>query len=55
MKLKEFFIIKKNYKYSATELENMIPFEYDILLLLIQEDIKKELEKENLRRQRRNG
>jgi hypothetical protein len=47
------FQITKKYHISYSELENMTPFEYEILTLYIQEDIKKEMEMaEKLKQQR---
>jgi hypothetical protein len=39
------------HKYSLTELENMIPWERDIYITLLQDYI----EKENLKRQQKEG
>tara|TARA_B100000378_G_scaffold149577_1_gene120770 strand:- start:3277 stop:3420 length:144 start_codon:yes stop_codon:yes gene_type:complete len=39
------------HKYSLTELENMIPWERDIYITLLQDHI----EKENLKRQQEEG
>ena len=41
----------QHHKYSLTELENMIPWEKDIYLILLQEYI----EEENLKAQQRNS
>ena len=45
----------QHHKYSLTELENMMPWEREIYLGLLSEDIKKEnekIEKENQRAKR---
>ncbi len=41
----------QHHKYSLTELENMIPWEKDIYLILLQEYI----EEENLKAQQQSG
>lgn len=41
------FMMIHHFGYSLTEIENMLPFEYDIYLLLLQEQLKKEEEARN--------
>ena len=43
-KSKEMFLIHKYYKYNIDELYSMLPFEYEMLLAFIQEDVQKEQE-----------
>jgi hypothetical protein len=38
------FLITKKYNISYADLNNMVPFEYEILTFYIREDIKKEIE-----------
>ena len=45
------FALMQHHKYSLTELENMIPWERDIYLTLLQQYI----EEENLKQQQENG
>ena len=45
------FALMQHHKYSLTELENMIPWERDIYLTLIQQYI----EEERLKQQQENG
>ena len=45
------FALMQHHKYSLTELENMIPWERDIYLTLLQQDI----EEERLKQQQENG
>jgi|TARA_B100001540_G_C15621631_1_gene557877 hypothetical protein len=45
------FALMQHHKYSLTELENMIPWEKDIYLILLQEYI----EEENLKAQQQSG
>lgn len=41
------FMMIYHFGYSLAELENMIPFEYEIYLLMLLEQLEKEKEKEN--------
>lgn len=41
------FMMIHHFDYSLTEIENMLPFEYDIYMLLLQEQLKKEEEARN--------
>ena len=45
------FALMQHHKYSLTELENMIPWERDIYITLLQQYI----EEENLKYQQKNG
>ena len=45
------FALMQHHKYSLTELENMIPWEKEIYLALLQQHI----EDENLKAQQQNG
>jgi len=45
------FALMQHHKYSLTELENMIPWERDVYLTLLQQYI----EEENLKQQQRSG
>jgi len=45
------FSLMQHHKYSLTELENMIPWERDVYLALLQQYI----EEENLKHQQQNG
>ena len=45
------FALIQHHKYSLTEIENMIPWEKDIYVSLLQEYI----EEENLKAQQKNG
>ena len=45
------FALIQHHKYSLTEIENMIPWEKDIYLTLLQQYI----EEENLKAQQQNG
>lgn len=45
------FSLMTHYKYSLTEIENMMPFERDIYLLLLNQFV----EEENLKAQQNNG
>ena len=45
------FALMQHHKYSLTELENMIPWEMDIYLTLLQQYI----EEEKLKQQQENG
>jgi hypothetical protein len=45
------FSLITHYKYSLTEIENMMPFERDIYLLLLNQFV----EEENLKAQQSNG
>jgi len=45
------FALMQHHKYSLTELENMIPWERDVYLALLQQYI----EEENLKQQQRSG
>ena len=45
------FALMQHHKYSLTELENMIPWERDVYLTLLQQFI----EEENLKAQQENG
>jgi hypothetical protein len=45
------FALMQHHKYSLTELENMIPWERDVYLTLLQQYI----EEENLKHQQQNG
>jgi hypothetical protein len=45
------FALMQHHKYSLTELENMIPWERDVYLALLQQYI----EEENLKHQQQNG
>ena len=45
------FALIQHHKYSLTEIENMIPWEKDIYVSLLQQHI----EEENLKAQQRNG
>ena len=45
------FALVQHHKYSLTELENMIPWERDIYLTLLQQHI----EEERLKQQQENG
>jgi hypothetical protein len=45
------FALMQHHKYSLTELENMIPWERDIYVTLLQQYI----EEENLKYQQKNG
>ena len=36
-----------NFNYSLAEIENMIPFEYEIYLLMLNEQLKKEEKERN--------
>ena len=45
------FALMQHHKYSLTELENMIPWEKDIYLTLLEQYI----EEENLKAQQQNG
>jgi hypothetical protein len=45
------FSLMTHYKYSLTEIENMMPFERDIYLLLLNQFV----EEENLKAQQSNG
>ena len=45
------FSLITHYKYSLTEIENMMPFERDIYLLLLNQFV----EEENLKAQQNNG
>ena len=48
---KTYFALMQHHKYSLTELENMIPWERDIYLTLLQQYI----EEEKLKQQQENG
>lgn len=41
------FMLIHNFGYSLTELENLIPFEYEIYLLMLQEQLEKEKKARN--------
>jgi hypothetical protein len=41
---REMFMLHKHYHYSNEEVLDLFPFEYEILLALVQEDIRKENE-----------
>jgi hypothetical protein len=45
------FSLMTHYKYSLTDIENMMPFERDIYLLLLNQFV----EEENLKAQQSNG
>jgi len=45
------FALMQHHKYSLTELENMIPWEREVYLTLLQQYI----EEENLKQQQKNG
>jgi hypothetical protein len=45
------FALMQHHKYSLTELENMIPWEREVYVSLLQQYI----EEENLKHQQRNG
>ena len=45
------FILIHHYNYSLTELENMVRFEREIYLLLLEEHIKEQKEEQQKRRQ----
>jgi len=45
------FALMQHHKYSLTELENMIPWEKDVYIALLQQYI----EEENLKAQQRSG
>mgnify|MGYP003138920364 FL=1 len=45
------FSLMQHHKYSLTELENMIPWEKDVYVTLLQQYI----EEENLKHQQQNG
>ena len=45
------FALMQHHKYSLTELENMIPWEKEVYLTLLQQYI----EEENLKQQQQNG
>jgi len=45
------FSLVQHHKYSLTELENMIPWEKDVYVTLLQQHI----EEENLKHQQQNG
>ena len=45
------FALMQHHKYSLTELENVIPWERDVYLALLQQYI----EEENLKHQQQNG
>ena len=50
------FALMQHHKYSLTELENMLPWEREIYIGLLQDYIKKEnerIEKENQRMQQK--
>jgi hypothetical protein len=49
------FLIVKKYQISYANLENMTPFEYEILTLYIHEDIQKEIEAAEKAKNNRKG
>lgn len=53
--MRKLFLMKKYYKYSWLEVQDMTPFEFDALFLLIQEDIAKENEKTKMINDARNA
>lgn len=47
------FMLMEEHKYSLTEIENMVPFERQIYILLVNEYIKKKEEEIKQRQQQR--
>ena len=43
------FALMQHHKYSLTELENMIPYERDIYVAMLQEHLQKEKERQEQR------
>ena len=49
------FILIHHHKYSLTELENMIPWERDIYVVLVIKEVQEETERQRQQQQQQRG